>query len=91
MKPIKPGYRKPSKDKVIIVGSLPPPYHGSNIYSQNLLNSKIKEEFEVFHLDTSDHRNLDNLSKLDFINVYLALKNIAELVWMLIKIKQDLV
>lgn len=91
MKPIKPGYRKPSKDKVIIVGSLPPPFHGSNIYSQNLLNSKIKEEFEVFHLDTSDHRNLDNLSKLDFINVYLAVKNIAELSWMLIKIKPALV
>ncbi len=80
-----------SKNKIIIVGSLPPPFHGSNIYSQNLLNSKIKEEFEVFHLDTSDHRNLDNLSKLDFINVCLAVKNIAELVWMLIKIKPDLV
>ena len=82
---------KPSKYKIIIIGSTPPPHHGSNIYSQNLLNSKIKEEFEVFHLDTSDHRNLDNLSKLDFINVYLAVKNIAELVWILIKIRPELV
>ena len=82
---------KPSKYKIIIIGSTPPPHHGSNIYFQNLLTSKIKEEFEVFHLDTSDHRNLDNLSKLDFINVYLAVKNIAELVWILIKIRPELV
>ncbi len=82
---------KPSKYKIIIVGSLPPPYHGSTVYFQNLINSKIIKEFEVFHLDTSDHRNLDNLSKLDFTNVYLALKNIVELVWMLIKTRPDLV
>ncbi|NQT81075.1 MAG: glycosyltransferase family 4 protein [Candidatus Aminicenantes bacterium] len=82
---------KHSKSKIILIGSIPPPHHGANIYFQNLLNSKIKEDFEIFHLDTSDHRNLDNLSKLDFINIYLALKNIIELVWMLIKIKPNLV
>jgi glycosyltransferase involved in cell wall biosynthesis len=87
----KPVHIKSSKNKIIIVGSIPPPYHGSIIYSRNLLDSKIKEEFEVFHIDTSDHRNLDNLSKLDLINVYLAIKNISELVWMLIKIKPDIV
>ena len=91
MKLAKLEHIKHSKYKIIIVGSIPPPHHGPNIYLQNFLNSKIKKEFEVFHLDTSDHRNLDNLSKLDFTNVYLALKNILELVWMLIKIKPELV
>jgi len=79
------------KYKILLIGSFPPPYHGSNICFYNLLSSKIKEEFEVYHLDTSDHRNLDNLNKLDFINVYIALKNIIELIWMLLKIKPSLV
>ena len=79
------------KYKVLLIGSFPPPYHGSNICFYNLLSSKIKEEFEVYHLDTSDHRNLDNLNKLDFINVYIALKNIFELIWMLLKVKPSLV
>jgi glycosyltransferase involved in cell wall biosynthesis len=79
------------KYKVLLIGSIPPPYHGSNICFYNLLFSKIKEEFDVYHLDTSDHRNLDNLNKLDFINVYIALKNITELIWMLLKVKPSLV
>lgn len=77
--------------KVILIGSVPPPYHGSSIYFQNLLNSDIRNVFEIHHLDISDHRNLDNLSKLDFTNVYLALKNLKELLSMLRKEKPDLV
>ncbi|MEO8664149.1 MAG: glycosyltransferase family 4 protein [Ignavibacteria bacterium] len=79
------------KKKVLLIGSLPPPYHGSNIFFDNLLNSKLKNEFDLLHLDTSDHRNLDNLTKLDFTNVYLALKNIFQLARLLRKEKPDIV
>ncbi|MDQ3021289.1 MAG: glycosyltransferase family 4 protein [Bacteroidota bacterium] len=81
----------PSKKKIILIGSVPPPHHGSNIYFNNLLNSKVKEEFDVSHLDISDHRNLDNLSKLDFTNVRIAIKNIILLFKMLRRINPDLV
>ncbi|MEO8209294.1 MAG: glycosyltransferase family 4 protein [bacterium] len=80
-----------AKKKIILIGSVPPPYHGSNIYFYNLLNSKIKGEFDISHLDISDHRNLDNLSKLDFENVRLAAKNIISLFNMLRKLRPDLV
>lgn len=73
------------KKKVVMVGSVPPPYHGSNVYFYNLINSRINEEFEITHLDISDHRNLDNLSRLDFTNVYLALKSILKLFLTVIK------
>lgn len=79
------------KKKVILVGSIPPPYHGSSIYFYNLLNSKIKDEFDITHLDISDHRDLDNLSKLDLTNVKLALKSIFSLHKMLRTMKPDLV
>lgn len=81
----------PSKKKIILTGSIPPPYHGSSIYFSNLLNSKIKEEYNVSHLDISDHRDLDNLSRLDITNVTLALKNITSLYRMLKKSEFDLV
>ena len=77
--------------KIIMIGSLPPPYHGTNIYFQNLLRSRITEEFDVYHLDTSDHRDLNNLSKLDLINVYLAIKNLFELFIVLFRFKPALV
>lgn len=67
------------KKKAVMVGNLPPPFHGSSIYFMNLLNSRIRESFDVFHLDTSDHRSLENLSKLDYTNVLIALKSILKL------------
>lgn len=80
-----------TKKKIILTGSLPPPYHGSSVYFSNLLNSAIKDEFEISHLDISDHRDLDNLSRLDLTNVKIALKNIAALRTMLGKSEPDLV
>ena len=80
-----------TKKKIILTGSIPPPYHGSSIYFSNLLNSAIKDEFEISHLDISDHRDLDNLSKLDLTNVKLALRNIAALRTILRRVEPDLV
>lgn len=74
-----------------MIGSLPPPYHGSSIYFKNLIDSKIKDEFDISHLDISDHRNLDNLSKLDFTNVKIALKSLSNLRKRLKTYKPDLV
>lgn len=75
----------PVNKKIILAGSIPPPYHGSSIYFYNLLNSKISNEFDVSHLDLSDHRDLDNLSRLDFTNVKIALKNIISMINLLKK------
>ncbi len=78
-------------EKIILIGSIPPPYHGSNVYFSNLLNSGIRKHFDIFHLDISDHRSLDNLSKLDFVNVYLALINLVKLVRLIKKVKPGLI
>lgn len=83
--------RKHCNKKILIVGALPPPYHGVTIFNQNLLNSKIKELFEIIHLDTSDRRNLDNLGRFDLTNIYLALKNIFQLIILLLSQKPKIV
>ncbi|MCB0727027.1 MAG: glycosyltransferase family 4 protein [Ignavibacteriae bacterium] len=81
----------PPKKKILLIGSLPPPVHGSNVYFNNLINSEIKNEFDIAHLDISDHRDLKNLSKLDLTNVTLALKSIIDLRKKLKDFRPDLV
>jgi hypothetical protein len=80
-----------AKQKIVLIGPLPPPYHGSINYFQSLLNSKVKELYDVIHLDTSDHRTIDNIAKFDLTNVYLALKNIIHLVAIVLQKKPSLV
>jgi glycosyltransferase involved in cell wall biosynthesis len=69
-----------SVKKILIVGPLPPPHHGVTEYTQDLLQSGLRSCFEILHLDTSDRRNLDNLGKLEFTNIFLALRNEVQLV-----------
>ena len=80
----------PAKKKILLIGSLPPPYHGSNVYFEGLLDSKLKDKYEIFHVDISDHRGLENLTRLDTTNVKLALKGIMELRSALRQFKPDL-
>ena len=79
------------KKKVLMIGSVPPPFHGSNVYFAELLDSSIKEKYDICHVDISDHRGLENLSRLDTTNVELALKGIFTLKKKLSEFKPDLV
>ena len=62
------------RKKLLIIGSLPPPPHGCNVFIREMLNSDLQRRFDILHLDTSDRRNLDNLSRLDFTNVRMAIQ-----------------
>jgi len=77
--------------KILIISTLPPPFHGVTIYNEMLLDSKIHNFFDIYHLDISDHRNLDNLGKIDLNNVLLSIKNFISLFYLIIKKKPDLV
>ena len=72
--------------------SLPPPVGGGEKMMQLLLNSqKINREFNIKHIDISDHRGNWNREKADFINIYIALKS-AILTWInVMKFSPDLI
>ena len=78
-------------NKILIIGSIPPPYHGVTKYHSDILKSPLIKEFVVKHVDTSDHRTSDNYNKLDLTNVFIGFKNIGHLVYYLITFKPDLV
>lgn len=77
--------------KLLIIASIPPPYHGSNLYNQNLLNSNLKNYFKIHHLDTSDKRSLNNIGRVDFMNIKLGISNLFLLVKIIKKQKPDIV
>lgn len=66
------------------MGPIPPPYMGPSVATGIILNSELKNEFDLIHLDTSDHRKLTTLGAIDFWNIYLALKHYCILVCLII-------
>ncbi|NIM17559.1 MAG: glycosyltransferase [Candidatus Aminicenantes bacterium] len=79
------------KEKVIFFGKLPPPYIGPAVATLSLLNSSLKDEFELIHLDLSDHRDINTLGKFDFTNFYLVFKQYFNLIRLILKHKPRLV
>ncbi len=64
---------------------------GPSLATEIILNSDLKKKYDLIHLDTSDHRNLNKLAKYDLINFYLGFKQYFDLVKLIINCKPDLV
>lgn len=79
------------KQTLVLVGPKPPPVHGVTISTERLLNSDLKEGFNLVHLDTSDHRSVDSIGAIDFMNIWLAVTSYAKLVHYCIKYKPSLI
>jgi len=69
----------------LIIGPIPPPYHGVSVVTDMILNSALRDKFNLIHLDTSDRRSLSNIGKIDFTNVYLTIKHFLKFLWYCIK------
>lgn len=64
------------KKKVFCPISLPPPYHGSNIFSKNLVSSEaINQEFELDVFPISYNKKTENVGKIDLLKPFLIVKN----------------
>jgi glycosyltransferase involved in cell wall biosynthesis len=79
------------KPRVIFLGPVPPPYMGPTLATTVILGSRLKDEFELLHLDTSDPRDIDTLGAFDFWNIYLALKFYVQLTWRILRHWPELV
>ena len=51
------------KKTVLIVGKLPPPYIGPAVATNIILNSTLKEEFDLLHLNTKVNQSIDDFGK----------------------------
>lgn len=79
------------KVKILFVMSFPPPFHGANLSNLMVWESDVQNEFECSLLDISDRRDLNNLGKFEFTNVYLGLQHLFQVFRQVIKMKPDVV
>jgi glycosyltransferase involved in cell wall biosynthesis len=69
-----------SDRRLIVIGPLPPPYHGVTISTSLVLANKLlHDRFSVEHVDTSDHRPNSNVGTWDLENIRIALAGIGGL------------
>lgn len=58
------------KERVLLLGKIPPPYMGPAIATAILLNSGLKDRFELIHLDTRINRSLEDMGKWSLAKVF---------------------
>ena len=70
-----------SRTPLVVVGPVPPPYHGVAVSTSLVLaNPALRETFDVTHVDTSDRRSLENIGRWELGNVLLGLQAAGRLV-----------
>src|SRR5947209_17573041 len=68
------------KRRLIVIGPVPPPYHGVTVSTSLVLaNKTLGKRFVVEHLDTSDHRSGGNIGRWDLANIVLGLRAVRAL------------
>jgi glycosyltransferase involved in cell wall biosynthesis len=78
--------------KAVIIGPLPPPYHGMSIFTRQILGSELlKGSYELLHVDTADRRTAENMGRFDLTNVALALRHAGELLGVLVRERPEVV
>lgn len=66
---------KPAKKKkVVILGKLPPPYMGPAIATQIILNSELKNKFDLVHFNVTINKTIETQGKKSFNKIVASIK-----------------
>jgi len=80
-----------SQKKILVLGKLPPPYMGPSVAFEIIINSGLKNIYDLHYLDVKANESLLTLGKWNFKKVLINLRIYKRLLNMLSKIKPDLV
>lgn len=76
--------RVDTRDGIVVIGPVPPPYHGGAVATSYVLSSDVARHWRVLHLDISDRRGLENIGRLEAGNVALGLRHAGAFLRMLL-------
>jgi glycosyltransferase involved in cell wall biosynthesis len=62
-----------------------------SVVTENLLNSSLRDQFGLILLDTADRRDLSNMGRFDWHNLFLAMWHGLQCLWILISRRPDIV
>lgn len=80
-----------NQKKIMILGKLPPPYMGPSIATEILLNSELKNRFNLIHIDTKINTTLSSFGKWNFNKLVKNTAVYLRMLKLLFKHKPDLV
>ena len=79
------------KKKILFFGKVPPPYIGPAVATEIILNSKLKNLYDLEHFDISHHNNMEDFLKFSFKKIVFSIKKYFELIIVIIKKNPDIV
>lgn len=75
---------------VLLLGKLPPPYMGPAIATRILLDSSLKEHFQLIHLDTRAHRSLESMGRWSMDKAFRTLLIYIRMKWLILRYRPRL-
>ncbi len=80
-----------SKPKVLILGKLPPPYIGPAVATKILLDSKLNEDFELLHVNTTINSDISTMGRWSIGKLWKNISIYFKLWWMITRHRPKLV
>jgi glycosyltransferase involved in cell wall biosynthesis len=80
-----------TKQKMLLLGKLPPPYMGPSIATEILLKSGLKNNFELIHLDTKINHKISSFGTWSFGKFFRNLSIYFKMISLTRKTKPDIV
>jgi len=77
--------QKSELPKVLIIGPIPPPFHGVSVAMESVLRSDLCDRFTPLHVDTSDRRGIQHVDQPDWHDVVLFIRQWVRLLALLIR------
>ncbi len=79
------------KNKILILGKLPPPFYGPAVATQIILASSLKDHFSVFHSNTSLNKKIKGIGKFEFLKSIKVAFLYFQFIQRILKIKPSLI
>jgi len=80
------------KHKILLLGVLPPPYHGVSVFNELIKNSEVlSDNFDLSFFDTSIKQGLEKVGRFTFIKIIRNFKIILKFRRFVKKIKPELI
>ncbi len=77
--------------KILIVSGTPPPYSGPEIMTAHLLQSSLRDRYQLIHFNISKGRGVNEKARFDLFNITYGLLQPLILIWLLLRHRPNLV
>lgn len=75
------------KNTILLIGSVPPPNHGVCVQNKLLLESKLKVDFNLIHIQNSYKKGIQSVGTFNFMGIVTAILSYLKLYRLLLKYK----